>query len=172
MANSTDRLDVIKRVMNGVKKPQDLYTSLHRVGDDCTKSDIEEVLKDLLDPKTYELVLRVFHVATDEDTLLEVVEELEKADEETVKASNRVTFDADYKGDDECTVVLDQLRQELDTFPQLTVTIGNRWVKLASPNKTDLNQDTWPGFMEVVDGKGTTRGKTGKLHWRKWESGE
>ena len=73
MANSADRLAAIQRVMNGIKKPHSLYDSLHRVGDDCIKADIEEILGDLLDPATMDLVRRVFHVATDEDAIFDVI---------------------------------------------------------------------------------------------------
>lgn len=45
----------------------DLYDYLHRVGDDTTKSEIEQALLQVLDPATFCKVVAVFAVATSED---------------------------------------------------------------------------------------------------------
>ena len=44
----------------------DLYRHLHRVGDDPTKAEIEQVLKEMLDDETFRRVVAVFKIATEE----------------------------------------------------------------------------------------------------------
>jgi hypothetical protein len=43
-----------------------LYQSLHRVGDDTTKSQIEALLRDNLDSESYSIVERIFWICTDD----------------------------------------------------------------------------------------------------------
>ena len=47
--------------------PQSLYRSLHYVGDDTVKADIEEALEELLPPEHFLTVLAVFQVGTSPD---------------------------------------------------------------------------------------------------------
>jgi len=44
----------------------DLYRHLHRVGDDPTKAEIEQVLKEMLNDETFRKVVAVFKIATEE----------------------------------------------------------------------------------------------------------
>lgn len=55
----------IKSAMESIKDG-DLYRYLHRVGDDCIKSEIEWALKQMLDDKSFKTVVAVFKVATSE----------------------------------------------------------------------------------------------------------
>jgi len=61
---------VKKTVENG-----DLYRALHNVGDDPIKSAIEDTLQDALDKKTFNLVVSIFKIYTNDD-LLGSLEEL------------------------------------------------------------------------------------------------
>lgn len=44
----------------------DLYKHLHHVGDDPTKAEIEQALREMLDDETFRRVVAVFKIATDE----------------------------------------------------------------------------------------------------------
>jgi hypothetical protein len=44
--------------------PGDLYSALHRVGDDPVKSEIEDVLERALDEDAFKTVVAIFKVAT------------------------------------------------------------------------------------------------------------
>jgi hypothetical protein len=63
MALSAKLIKHIDKVAKTVKDGE-LYRALHNVGDDPVKSDIEEVLKDLLDTDTFNRVVAVFKIAT------------------------------------------------------------------------------------------------------------
>ena len=52
----------------------DLYRYLKYVGDDTTKSEIEEALKIVLDDKAFRTVVAVFRIATQEVHLDEIVQ--------------------------------------------------------------------------------------------------
>jgi hypothetical protein len=56
-----------KKIVRAAKKvePGDLYRALHRVGDDSTKSEIETVLREMLEPETLKRVIAVFKIATE-----------------------------------------------------------------------------------------------------------
>lgn len=59
-----------KKLLDKVSKTVedgDLYAALHRVGDDDTKSEIEDVLRRSLDTNTFNLVVAVFKVAVSDD---------------------------------------------------------------------------------------------------------
>jgi hypothetical protein len=47
---------------------QSLYTSLHRVGDDPIKAEIEANLEELLDENSLRIVRAVFQIYTDDKT--------------------------------------------------------------------------------------------------------
>lgn len=55
-------------VQNAKSNPQSLYSSLHLVGDDYVKADIEEALQELLPPEHFQIVLAVFQVGTSPDS--------------------------------------------------------------------------------------------------------
>ena len=42
----------------------DLEGYLHHVGDDCVKSEVEDILHELLDEKSFKIVLAAFYTAT------------------------------------------------------------------------------------------------------------
>jgi hypothetical protein len=58
-----------------------LYRSLHLVGDDPVKADIQDTLKELLTPDAYEIVQAVFAINTDDNLMMEL-EEKEFYDQE------------------------------------------------------------------------------------------
>lgn len=47
-----------------VAQDGDLYKALHFVGDDPVKAEIEDVLKEVLDPAAFQTVLAVFNLST------------------------------------------------------------------------------------------------------------
>ena len=53
-----------KAVEKAKQNPQSIYRSLHHVGDDTVKADIEEALRELLPPEHFLTVLAVFQVGT------------------------------------------------------------------------------------------------------------
>jgi hypothetical protein len=58
----------LKRIEKAAENVQDgdLYDALHHVGDDPVKSEIEDVLKDLLPTSDFKKVVAVFKIATEE----------------------------------------------------------------------------------------------------------
>jgi hypothetical protein len=62
--SAKNRRDIITQALT--VHSGDLYTYLHRVGDDTTKAEIEDALRELLDDATFRAVVAVFKIATTE----------------------------------------------------------------------------------------------------------
>lgn len=70
---------------NGLDEKWTLYQSLHMVGDDMIKAVVEDNLRRVLPPETFELVRKVFMAATNEDILTAFVDRFDPTCREEIE---------------------------------------------------------------------------------------